>query len=202
VAKNIVIAVLAVVVVVLGAMLAQTNQVDATATAGTMGLAADAGADPGVEEIVVKARRADGLVDLNSPKVALQDLGLLPRAITVQRTAATPERVRLDFDYQYYLSRCADLRFEFEEPGVECPEYVLTDQLVSGGARVMLDFSEAGPLSADRSENIKLQFSMQGNDRLFTYAEFEDAANRPGYKIAGNQSTKLRFVWQAAKAAN
>ena len=199
-AKNIVIAVLAIVVVVMGAMLAQTNQIDASATAGTIGLAEGAG--EGVEEIVVRARRADGLVDLNSPKVALRDLGLLPRAITVQRTATTPERVRLDFDYQYYLSRCADLRFEFEEPGVECPEYIQTDQVVSGGARVMLDFSEAGSLAADRSENIKLQFSMQGNDRLFTYAEFEDEAFRPEYKIAGNKSTKVRFVRQGATAAN
>lgn len=195
-AKNIVIAVLAMAVAVLGAMVANTHSVDAGRAAGTIGLAAEQGGFA-VDEMVVTARRSDARVELNAPKVVLADIGLLPREIALQRTAQTPERVRLDFEYQYYLSRCADPRFEFGDTENQCPEYVPTDQKVPGGARVTLDFKQARRLDAGETENIKLQFSTRDNDLLFSRAQLEDEARNAGYEIGGNNSTKLRFAWRA-----
>ena len=75
-AKNVVIAVLALAVAVLGSLLANTHSIDASRAAGTIGLGTDASGFA-VDTMVVTARRADTRVELNAPKVVLADLGLL-----------------------------------------------------------------------------------------------------------------------------
>lgn len=174
---------------VAGLLLVGDNREPLTGVAGTMG-------GSKTNRAGGKTVSSDQVFALNSGSLKVGDIGLLnldAETLTLKRTKDTPQKVKVDVDYSFYLSVCDDQPQDMgqDDGHTACASYVRTDRVLPGGTRVSLDFSKAAPLAGDASETITLQLSTLEDERLHTYAKI--ASDTGNYRVKGD-GTSIGFV--------